>query len=65
VITLDGEQKPWKRDMTISHLLQEISENHQYAVIKLNGRYISRPSFDTHVIPDNAEIYLIPMIAGG
>lgn len=65
MITLDGEQKPWKRGMTVSHLLQEIADNHQYAVIKLNGRYVSRPNFDTHVIPDNAEIYLIPMIAGG
>lgn len=65
MITLDGEQKPWKSGMTISHLLQEIADNHQYAVIKLNGRYVSRPNFDTHVIPDNAEIYLIPMIAGG
>jgi sulfur carrier protein ThiS len=46
-------------------LLNEIADNHPYAVIKLNGRYVSRPSFDTHVIPDNAEIYLIPMIAGG
>lgn len=65
MITLDGEQKPWKSGMTISHLLQEIADNHKYAVIKLNGRYVSRPNFDTHVIPDNAEIYLIPMIAGG
>lgn len=65
MITLDGERLPWKSGMTISHLLQEIADDHQYAVIKLNGRYVSRPSFDTHVIPDNAEIFLIPMIAGG
>jgi thiamine biosynthesis protein ThiS len=65
VIIVNGEQMPWKSDMTVSHLLQEISDTHQYAVIKINGRYVSRPSFDTHVIPDNAEIYLIPMIAGG
>ena len=65
MITLNGEQVPWKSEMTVSHLLQEIADTHQYAVIKINGRYVSRPSFDTHVIPDNAEIYLIPMIAGG
>jgi thiamine biosynthesis protein ThiS len=65
VITLDGEQRPWQSSMTVSQLLQEIADAHQYAVIKINGRYVSRPSFDTYVIPDNAEIYLIPMIAGG
>ena len=65
MITLDGEQMPWKKGMTISNLLRKIADSHQYAVIKLNGRYVSRPNFDTHVIPDNAEIRLIPMIAGG
>jgi thiamine biosynthesis protein ThiS len=65
VITLDGEQMSWQSGMTVSHLMQEITDAHQYAVIKVNGRYVSRPSFDTYVIPDNAEIYLIPMIAGG
>ena len=65
MITLDGERRPWHGGMTVSQLLQEITDAHQYAVIKINGRYVSRPSFDTYVIPDNAEIYLIPMIAGG
>jgi len=65
VITLDGEKMLWQNGMTVSHLLQEIADAHQYAVIRVNGKYVSRPSFDTYVIPDDAEIYLIPMIAGG
>jgi len=65
VITLEDKQLSWKSGMTVSHLLQEIADAHQYAVIRVNGKYVSRPSFDTYVIPDNAEIYLIPMIAGG
>ncbi|MDX2445701.1 MAG: MoaD/ThiS family protein [Desulfobacterales bacterium] len=62
---LDGEKVPWQSGMTVSQLLQEIADAHQYAVIRVNGKYVSRPSFDRFVIPDNAEIYLIPMIAGG
>ncbi len=65
MITLDDEQMPWQSGMTVSHLLQEMVDAHQYAVIRINDRYVSRPSFDTYLIPDNAEIYLIPMIAGG
>jgi len=65
VITLDGEKRPWQSNMTVSQLLQEIADAHQYAVIKINGRYVSRPDFDTYIVPDNAEIYLIPMISGG
>jgi sulfur carrier protein ThiS len=65
LISLDGKQMLWKKGMTVSNFLQEIPDAHQYAVIRVNDRYVSRPSFDTYIIPDNAEIYLIPMIAGG
>jgi thiamine biosynthesis protein ThiS len=55
----------WKKGMTVSELLQEIDDTHQYAVIRVNDQYVSRPNFDSYMIPDRAEIYLIPMIAGG
>ena len=65
MITLDGHQMPWKKGMTVSQLLEEIVDTHQYAVIRVNDQYVSRPNFDSYMIPDSAEIYLIPMIAGG
>lgn len=65
MITLDGQQMSWKKGMTVSQLLQEIDDAHQYAVIRVNDQYVSRPNFDSYMIPDRAEIYLIPMIAGG
>ena len=65
MISLAGEPMPWHTGMTVSDLLQEIDDAHPYAVIKVNGKYVSRPDFDTYLLPDNAEIFLIPMIAGG
>ena len=65
MITLNGKKVSWQSGMTVSQLLQEVADAHQYAVIRVNGRYVSRPVFDTFVIPDEAIIYLIPMIAGG
>jgi thiamine biosynthesis protein ThiS len=65
VITLDGKRMPWRRELTLAQLLQEMGNAHQYAVVRVNDRYVSRPGFDTYVIPDNAVIFLVPMIAGG
>jgi thiamine biosynthesis protein ThiS len=65
VITLNGQQISWKKGMTVSQLLQGIDDTHPYAVIRVNDQYVSRPNFDLYTIPDEAEIYLIPMIAGG
>jgi thiamine biosynthesis protein ThiS len=65
VITVDGKEMLWQKGMCIADLLEKIDEAHEYAVVKLNDRYVSKPNFYTTRIPDRSEIYLIPMIAGG
>jgi len=55
----------WHAGMTISDLLTEINDPHPYAVVRIDQTYVSRPNFDKTIIPDNAEVYLIPMVAGG
>ncbi len=35
------------------------------SVVRLNGKLISSPKFDQTTIPDNAEIRLLPLVAGG
>jgi thiamine biosynthesis protein ThiS len=65
MIRLNDKRFPWHAGMTIADLLARRDDREQYAVIKINGSYVAKPNFDTYQIPDNAEIYLIPMIAGG
>ena len=65
MITLNDEKIPWKEGMTVTDLLSGIDDPRPYAVIRVNGKYVSRPHFDDYRIPDGAEIYLIPMVAGG
>ena len=55
----------WHEGMTISDLLNMINDPHPYAVVRINQTYVSRPNFDKTTIPDEAEVYLIPMVAGG
>lgn len=65
MIHVDDNPFPWRDALTVADLLEEIPEADQYAVIRLNGRYVSRPDFEKTTIPDNARIFLIPLIAGG
>ena len=65
MITLDGKQVPWHPDMDVEKLLAYVDKPEQYAVVRLNGKLVSRPVFKTTPVPDNAEVVLIPMIAGG
>jgi len=65
VIKVADHTIEWREGMTISDLIVEINDPYPYAVARINQTYISRPNFDKTTIPDNAEIYLIPMVAGG
>jgi thiamine biosynthesis protein ThiS len=65
MIRVGDVQVEWQEGLTVTELLAKLDESHAYAVVRINNRYISRPHFDTTLVPDNSEIYLIPMIAGG
>ncbi len=51
--------------MTVADLLSGLHDPHDYAVVRVNGKYVSKPHFEEYRIPDQAEIYLIPMVVGG
>jgi thiamine biosynthesis protein ThiS len=65
MIYLDGKEMLWHDGMTVADLLKQIRDSHLYAVVRVNDTVVSQPNFETHQIPDQAEISLIPMIAGG
>ena len=51
--------------MTVADLLVDIEDGDKYVVVRVDEEYVSRPNFGKTRIPDGAQIYLIPMIAGG
>jgi len=65
VIKVRGKDYSWRKGMTVSDLLKEIGDPYLYAVVRINEKAISKPHFETTLVPDNSEVYLIPMIAGG
>jgi thiamine biosynthesis protein ThiS len=65
VVKVSDKTVTWHEGMTISDLLNEIDDPHPYAVVRINENYVSRPNFDKTTIPDDSEVFLIPMIAGG
>lgn len=65
MIVVDGIEISWKQGLTVAELLSAVEGGHQIAVVRINGRLVSRPHFETTWVPDGAEVVLIPMIAGG
>ena len=65
MIVVDGRRRPWYEGMTVADLLADLEHGDRYAVVRVNQTYVSRPDFKNRAIPDDAEIYLLPLIAGG
>jgi thiamine biosynthesis protein ThiS len=65
MIRVNGKKHSWYDGMTIKDLLNNFNKSHLYAVVRINDKHISRPYFEKTLIPDNSEVFLIPMIAGG
>ena len=65
MIYFDDKEFVWHEGLTVADLLGSVADGHDLAVVKVNGRLVSRPQFDATPVPDGARIIPIPMIAGG
>ena len=65
MIKVSGNNFVWREGMTVSDLLKDLNDSYSYAVVRINDKQISRPNFESTLIPDNSEVFLVPMVAGG
>jgi len=65
MIRVGNKEIPWRKGMTVSDILKELGDPYPYAVVRIGDRVISRPDFDHARVPNNSEVFLIPMISGG
>ena len=65
MITVDDQQIEWQPDMTLDRLMVLLDDGHLCMVVRLNGKLISRPNFARTIVPDDANVEPLPLIAGG
>ncbi|BBO75022.1 hypothetical protein DSCW_24390 [Desulfosarcina widdelii] len=65
MVYLDDIAIAWQEGMTVADLLDDVAADYHYAVVKLDGRLVSRPHFASTPVTDGSRIVPLPMIAGG
>ena len=65
MITVNGKKITWREGMTVAELLNDLNDSYTYILVRINDKQVSRPAFDKALIPDNSNIFLVPMVAGG
>lgn len=65
VIQVDEKPVQWHKGMTIAALLEQMADVRFCSVVRLNGKLVSSPKFADTLIPKDAVIQLLPLVAGG
>jgi len=65
MIQVDEKPVQWFQGMTIADLLEQMEDVRFCSVVRLNGRLVSSPKFADTLIPKDAVIQLLPLVAGG
>ena len=55
----------WEEGLTVSELLERFRYTFVHIIVKINGEVIPREEYPTCAIPDDSEVWVIHLIAGG
>lgn len=55
----------WRSGMTVEDLLQDLGDPFPYPVVRIGERVVSGPDFSNVKVPDDSEVFLIPLVVGG
>ncbi len=65
MIKVGDQTMTWQPGLTLAQVMESLEQGHLYAVVRLNGRLVSRPDFAKTRVPEGADIQPLPLIAGG
>lgn len=65
MIRVKDKEIPWREGMTVADLIRDLNDPFPYAVVRIGGKTVSRPNFEKTRVPDDSEVFLIPLVAGG
>ncbi len=65
MVRVNGKEVRWRDGMTIVDLLRDLGDSYPYPVVRVGDKVISPPEFKKTVVPNDSEVFLIPLIAGG
>lgn len=65
MVRVDGRELAWYEGMTIADLLRELDDSYPYALARIDGHAVTGREFAMVPVPDNAEVFLVHLVAGG
>ena len=64
-VTVNGRAVEWEDQMTIQRLLEKMEFNHRLFIVKMNEDIIKKELYSTQIVPENAHLTILRLVAGG
>jgi len=64
-VTVNGGAVEWENQMTIQRLLEKINYSHRLFIVKMNSDIIKKELYATLIVPENAHLTILRLVAGG
>jgi sulfur carrier protein len=65
MITVKGKRLEWHQGLTVRDVLVSLGYNFPSVLVRVNGIIVRRKIWDSTVVPDEAEVEVRPIVAGG
>jgi len=64
-VIVNGREVEWEDQMSIQKLLEKIKFSHRLFIVKMDNRIIKKESYSTQIVPENAHLTIVRLVAGG
>ncbi len=64
-IIVNGGEVEWEDQLSIQRLLEIMKFSHRIFIVKMNNKIIKKELYSTQIVPENAHLTILPLVAGG
>ena len=65
ILVNNRDEVEWEEGLTVSTLLERFRYTFPHIIVKVDGEVVPREEYPTRTIPDDADVWVIHLIAGG
>jgi len=65
MITAKGKRLEWHPGLTVRDVLDTLGYSFPSLLVRVNGMIVRRKSWESTVVPDEADVEVRPIVAGG
>jgi thiamine biosynthesis protein ThiS len=65
IIVNNRDKLDWQEGMTVRDILDKMKYTFHLITVTVNGELVQKVDYDTHLVPDNADVSVFHLAHGG